>query len=343
MKQLFTVMTLLTVLGCIAFVSWQLAIKPESDNQQQQAEQEQVVDVQNITANEKLLVERRALARIIYKQDQDLTPEIRRAFENPSDALLDAIVEEYIAGNLSFEQIEEDFAIIDDWLDEPLIDYLTINNPLQLVGMTLEPLPEPANYFVTTESYREYADFPVFRTTIDSQQDGLINVYAIDTTGAVTGVAAINEDLIIPVQEIPAVSVSSFAGSRGINVDLNAPDEFTIMLRGTGYGVDMLDYTYSGEGKSYGFYLPILVTPDMLASATWSTKDGKTDLYRWRIDYDGDGKIDFLLSHNETSESQAVEMLDFVIATGQDAGTSTAMFEANREFLIKYLTDEKYR
>jgi len=66
-----------------------------------------------------LLEDRRALAKVAYEQEPDLSPEVREAVLNPSPELLDVLVAEFVSGNISGQELEEDFVIIDDWLQEP--------------------------------------------------------------------------------------------------------------------------------------------------------------------------------------------------------------------------------
>jgi hypothetical protein len=88
------------------------------------------------------------------------------------------------------------------------------------------------------------------------------------------------------------------------------------MLKGKAFGIFPLMYSYYEEGETDGKSAQIMTTPDMLASATVVSTDNSIDIYQWRIDYDGDGEVDFLLSHNGASPEQAEELVDFVIEAG---------------------------
>jgi peptidase E len=82
----------------------------------------------------------------------------------------------------------------------------------------------------------------------------------------------------------------------------------------------------------------------MTASATWVTENNSPMFYKWRVDYDGDGVVDFLISHHDVmSENQAEEIIDFIVNSLPQDDTNREFYETNRTFLIESLTDIRFR
>jgi hypothetical protein len=292
-------------------------------------------------SKEQLMADRRALATVAYDQDPDLTPEVREAIKNPSGELLAVLVAEYLAGNISMEEIETEYAIVDDWLEEPLFAYIQEQGPLQVAGLGAKPLPEP-NLYRTSEAVSTQSE--VIRYAIAASKDGPLSVYAIAGDGAFSGVVQINEDMHVPYQQIKNVEPSSFVGDYGLYIDSGAPEEFNIMLAGNAHGVGTLFYTLHQEGKNVSFTLPMITTPEMVASATWVNQADGTELYKWRIDYDGDGEVDFLLSHHDVlPKKEAEAMINFIVKSLPPGDKNIIFYETNREFLIEALMDEELR
>lgn len=266
------------------------------------------------TDAEQLLADRRALSQSYYSLEPDVPADMLEDLKNPSPELIDAIVADFVAGKLNEVDFEKEFIIIDDWPEESLNAYLETQDLFALTGVTRQPLPEPFGYRDTADSTNQVFN-QSFRFELSADTIAPVSIYAVDPGGAFSGILDLNGALRLPYNEVRNVSPSSFI-NQGIQVDRNAAAEFTIMARGTDHGIFLMDYIYYGESETNVSSKQWLTTPDMLASATAVVADNKMELYPWRVDYDGDGKIDFMISHNGIPESQASDMYDFFVENG---------------------------
>jgi|AntRauTorcE11897_2_1112592.scaffolds.fasta_scaffold11416_3 hypothetical protein len=323
MKHVFIILLCLTALGCITFVGWQFAQPALTGSAETTYVNGDIVpNLENDKAPEQLLQERRELAKEVF---------------NPSQELLAALLPKFINGELTGFSLEQDYVVPED----DFYEFLMQQDLLALAGPPLVPLTEPVAYrdskIVSTSS-------GIIRYAVAASADGPVSVYAVDPDGAFSGILRVNEDLNLPVEQIRNVSPSSFVGDYGIYIDSGAPEKFNVMLKGLSHSIGTLYYDLHQEGAASSFTLPIITTPDMTASATWVTENNSPMFYKWRVDYDGDGVVDFLISHHDVmSENQAEEIIDFIVNSLPQDDTNREFYETNRTFLIESLTDIRFR
>jgi len=337
--QLAIVVVVLVLFG---FVFWSQTVQAPAESLQSNLATESTnpaVEEIELSPREQLLAERRVLAESVINLATEPTQEMIDAVRNPSIELLDAIVEQFVLGNLVGIDVEEEFAIVDDWIEAPLWAYLESQDVFALAGINKNPLPEPTDYRLTTGVGIEKQPSSFFRFELSAHRESPVSIYAVDPTGAFSGILELHEEFKLPYSEIKNVGPSSFI-NQGIEVDLNAAPEFTLMMRGTDFGIFPIDYTYYSEGKTTVRQLYILTTPNMLASATVVTTDTKIDMYQWRFDYDGDGTVDFLFSNNGVTADEARDIIEFVIDNVELDLTEEEfeMMKSNKEEFIEVLS-----
>jgi hypothetical protein len=325
MKHTFFVLLCLAALGCMLFVGWQL-VQPALNDSREIASNSDYNALQNtlnqefVKTPEQLLQARRELAAEVF---------------NPSDELFAALLPKFIAGELTRFNLEQEYVVPED----DFYEFVMQQDLLSLAGPTLQPLPEPENYRDTITTATTTG---VIRYAVASPADGTVGIYAVGPDSTFSGIVQISDDLRVPYKQIENVEPSSFVGDYGIHIDEGAPDEFNLMLAGTDHGISSLFYTLHQEGMNVTFSLPIITTPQMVASATWVNKAGVTQLHKWRVDYNGDGVVDFLINHTGgMAEEQAIDLLDFIVNTLPLGDENRGFYETNRVFFIESLTDAK--
>jgi len=324
MKRIFLILISLAALGCMVFVGWRFVQQALTDSVETPGD-DRVLNLESIEktkAPEQLLQERRELAQEVF---------------NPPQELFAALLPKFIAGELTEFSLEQDYVVSEDDFSK----FLMKQDLLALAGPSLVPLPEPVSY---RDSQTVSTSSGIIRFAVAASADGPLSVYAVDPVGAFSGILRVNKDLNLPLQQIRNVSPSSFVGDYGLYIDNGAPEEFNMMLKGLSHSLGTLYYDLHQEGSGSSFSLPIITTPDMTASATWFIEDNNALYYKWRVDYDGDGTVDFLISHHEImSTKQAEEIINFTVNSLPSDDTNREFYKTNRASLIESLTDIRYR
>jgi len=317
--QFFKIVSLVVILVSFIFVGWRLYQEPATETEvatvteQDDGATEPAVQTES---KDEIVAMSAEQSEILLSEPtpEPEMPEQKAALVpnlNPSAELLEELLTKYIAEEITVDAIERTYLIPED----TFFNYIYEQNWLLRSGINTAPLPEPAQYRTTTASGDD-TPINLLRYSIMASTQSPLHMYAVDTAGNFSGIVRVNEELAFPYQQVRRVEPYMFAGDSGIKVDVLGTEEFTIMLKGKAFGIFPLMYSYYEEGETDGKSAQIMTTPDMLASATVVSTDNSIDIYQWRIDYDGDGEVDFLLSHNGASPEQAEELVDFVIEAG---------------------------
>ena len=325
----------LIILLCFTFVGWRLHQHPVTETESvdvigsdshpvehtAQTQLKRESDIVSAEQNEQILSDlpRNPNPNPAQKLDSEPQPEtellpkeeILVPHLNPPDELLEELLSKYLTEEITVYDIESKYLIPEDIF----FDYIYEQNWVERSAINIKSLPEPPGYRSTEGPVNEDSSNKLLSYSITADRNSPIYIYAVDSEGNFSGDIQINEELKFPYQQVKQVESENFMNS-GINVNVRREGEFVVMLQGKALDVFPLYYTYYEEGETRIDKFLILTTPDMLASATVISSENRIDMYEWRIDYDGDGKVDFILSHNGISSDQATKMADFVIDAG---------------------------
>ena len=245
------------------------------------------------------------------------------------EELFPALFIKLINEEISTEEIEAlvpgddfyDFILAEDWL--------------AYANYPVVPLPEPVRYRTSSSDYRSFNNLLRYQVSADEGYN--LALYAVDVDQNVSGEVALNSELRRAYSQVKDISRAEWVG-RGIQVDDNPPLEFTIMMKGSRATLAQIEHLYYLEGATEKESTTILSTPNMLASATVVTENNKIDIYKWRVDYDADGQIDFLISHDGSDKKQAQQIVDFVLEHDLLITEEREMLQTNYDSIVDALT-----
>lgn len=321
-----------SVILILLYAGWQFVVMPSSPLEDASLVQETSLSVEPIIEEASETADIVDSVTVPSPSERLVAEPTPRISDQDSAAQLTALLEQYIAGEITIDEIEQEYSISYD----TFADFIFKQDWLTLSQYPLVPLAEPSGYRNTKPVYNPDIPTTLSQYQISTDPSYGLHIYAVDATRKFSGIVTLSPELRRSYNMVAGVTPNTWL-DQGISVDAQRQGEFNLMMQSDKFGVYPVQLMYFGEGDTHTESLQFLTTPQMLASATVVTNDNMISIYRWRIDYDGDGVIDFVVSNNGIDEKQATEMIDFVFENDLLDSEQESAWEENKSQLIKAL------